>query len=177
MATTCIQCLIFLVQIQFVEPDTSILVIEDAIHKDEGLYSLSARNVAGCVSSSAMVHIEENEHLYGYRTYTRKPDIKPREKPFADSYDIGDELGRGTQGVTYHAVERPTGKTFAAKIMHGHGQLRPFMYNEMDAMNNLNHRKLLRLHDAYETDRSLTLVTELYPFLMNIIIRKILLFY
>ena len=112
-----------------------------------------------------MIHIEENEHEYGYRTYTRKPDIKPRDKPFADTYDIGDELGRGTQGVTYHAVERPTGKNFAAKIMHGRGELRPFMYNEMDAMNNLSHRKLLRLHDAYETDRSFTLVTELYPFL------------
>ncbi|XP_033229348.1 obscurin isoform X3 [Belonocnema kinseyi] len=149
------------IKIQFVEPNTSILVIEDAIHKDEGLYSLSARNVAGCISSSAMVHIEENEHEYGYRTYTRKPEIKPRDKPFTDTYDIGDELGRGTQGVTYHAVERPTGKNFAAKIMHGRGELRPYMYNEMDAMNNLSHRKLLRLHDAYENDQSFTLVTEL----------------
>ncbi|XP_051165305.1 obscurin isoform X5 [Leptopilina boulardi] len=149
------------IKIQFVEPDTSILVIDDAIHKDEGLYSLSARNVAGCISSSAMIHIEENEHEYGYRTYTRKPDIKPRNKPFADYYDIGDELGRGTTGVIYHTVERPTGKSFAAKVMHGGGELRPFMYNEMDVMNNFSHRKLLRLHDAYETDRTVIIVTEL----------------
>ncbi|XP_046430796.1 obscurin isoform X7 [Neodiprion fabricii] len=149
------------IKIQFVEPDISILIINDAINKDEGLYSLSARNVAGAVSSSAMVHIEENEQEYGYKTYTRSREIKPRTKPLGDFYDLGDELGRGTQGVTYHAVERLTGRNYAAKVMHGRGELRPFMYNEMDIMNNLNHRKLIRLHDGYETDRTLTLVTEL----------------
>ncbi|XP_024939523.1 obscurin isoform X4 [Cephus cinctus] len=149
------------IKIQFIEPDTSILTISDAISKDEGLYSLSAGNVAGSVSSSAMVHIEENEQEYGYRTYTKKRDIKARTKPINDLYDLGDELGRGTQGVTYHAAERSTGRNYAAKVMHGRGELRPFMYNEMDIMNSLNHRKLLRLHDAYETDRSLTLITEL----------------
>lgn len=132
--------------------------------KDEGLYSISARNVAGSISCSVMLHVEENEHEYGYRTYRRKSDIRPRhDRPYDDYYDLGDELGRGTQGVTYHAVERSTGRNYAAKVMHGRGDLKPYMYNEMDVMNHLNHKKLLRLHDAYETDRSLTLVLELYP--------------
>lgn len=84
-------------------------MINDAITKDEGLYSVSARNIAGTVSSSAMVHIEESEQEYGYLTYSRGRNIKPKNKPFEELYDIGDELGRGTQGVTYHAVERLTG--------------------------------------------------------------------
>ena len=122
--------------------------------KDEGLYSVSARNVAGSISCSVMLHVEENEHEYGYRTYRRKLEVKPcRDKPLNELYDLGDELGRGTQGVTYHAVERSTGKNYAAKVMH----------DEIEVMNNLNHRKLLRLHDAYETDTSVTLVIELYP--------------
>ncbi|KAK0180904.1 hypothetical protein PV327_003237 [Microctonus hyperodae] len=149
------------IKIDFFEPDTSILTINDAILKDEGLYSISARNVAGSVSSSVMIHIEENEHEYGYRTYTRNTDVRTKTKPFDDFYDLGDELGRGTQGISYHAVERATGRNYAAKVMHGRGELRPIMLNEMNAMNHLNHRKLLRLHDAYETDESLTLVIEL----------------
>lgn len=52
---------------QFIEPDTVILVINDSILKDEGLYSVSARNVAGSVSSSAMLHVEESEHEYSAR--------------------------------------------------------------------------------------------------------------
>ncbi|XP_044021287.1 obscurin isoform X7 [Aphidius gifuensis] len=149
------------VKIDFFEPDTSVLTINDSISKDEGLYSISARNVAGSVSCSVMIHIEENEHEYGYRTYTRNTDVKTKTKPFDDFYDLGDELGRGTQGVTYHAAERATGKNYAAKVMHGRDELRSLMFNEINAMNHLNHRKLLRLHDAYETDSTLTLVVEL----------------
>lgn len=49
------------IKIQQIPPDTVVLILNDVIQKDEGLYSVSARNVAGAVSSSAMVHIEENE--------------------------------------------------------------------------------------------------------------------
>ncbi|XP_060826020.1 obscurin isoform X7 [Bombus pascuorum] len=150
------------IRIEFTEPDTTILTISDTIVKDEGLYSVSARNVAGSISCSVMLHVEENEHEYGYKTYRRKSDIKPHhDKSLDEFYDLGDELGRGTQGVTYHAVERSTGKNFAAKVMHGKGELRPYMYNEIEIMNSLNHKKLLRLHDAYETDKSVTLIMEL----------------
>ncbi|XP_076638516.1 obscurin isoform X8 [Colletes latitarsis] len=150
------------IRIEFTEPDTSILIINDAIVKDEGLYSISAGNVAGSISCSVMLHVEENEHEYGYRTYKRKSDIRTRhDKPYQDYYDLGDELGRGTQGITYHAVERCTGRNYAAKVMHGKGEIRPYMYNEMEIMNSLNHRKLLRLHDAYENDQTVTLIMEL----------------
>lgn len=47
--------------------------------------------------------------------------------------------------------------------MHGKSDLRPFMNNELEYLNLLNHPKIIRLHDAYETNRSLTLITELYP--------------
>ncbi|XP_066993450.2 obscurin isoform X6 [Anabrus simplex] len=149
------------IKIQFIDPYTSVLVINDAICKDEGLYSISARNIAGSISCSVMVHIEENEQEYGYRTYTKGRNIKAKSKPMQDLYDIGNELGRGTQGITYHAVERLSGRAYAAKIMHGKSDLRPFMNNELEIMNYLNHPKLIRLHDAYETNRSLSLIMEL----------------
>ncbi|XP_039752215.1 obscurin-like isoform X4 [Pararge aegeria] len=149
------------IKMQFIEPDTVILVITDAILKDEGLYSVSARNVAGSVSSSAMLHVEESEHEYSARIREYPPRIKPSSKPFGDYYDLGDELGRGVQGVVYHAAERQSGRNYAAKIMHGHSELKPFMKNELDIMNLLNDRHLIRLYDAYEHDHTLALVTEL----------------
>ncbi|XP_052748802.1 obscurin isoform X3 [Galleria mellonella] len=149
------------IKIQFIEPDTTVLVIHDAILKDEGLYSVSARNVAGSVSSSAMLHVEEDEHQYSDRIREHPPRVKPSTKPFGDYYDLGDELGRGVQGVVYHAAERLTGRNYAAKIMHGHSELKPFMKNELEIMNLLNDRHLIRLHDAYEHEHTLALVTEL----------------
>ncbi|XP_055610566.1 obscurin isoform X4 [Uranotaenia lowii] len=145
----------------FYEPDTWVLLITDAIKKDEGLYSLSARNQIGSISSSVMVHIEDNEEDYVYNAHHRTPYVRARNKVYQDFYDIGDEIGRGTQGITYHAAERSNGRNFAAKIMYGSPDLRPFMFNEVDIMNILNHRKLIRLHDAFDIDRSLCLILEL----------------
>nr|XP_037866814.1 obscurin isoform X5 [Bombyx mori] len=149
------------IKIQFIEPDTTVLVIKDAILKDEGLYSVSARNVAGSVSSSAMLHVEEDEYEYADRIREHPPRVKASTKPFGDQYDLGDELGRGVQGAVYHAAERLTGRNYAAKIMHGHSELKPFMKNEIDIMNLLNDRHLIRLYGAHEHDHTVALVTEL----------------
>ncbi|CAH2103000.1 unnamed protein product [Euphydryas editha] len=149
------------IKMHFIEPDTVVLTISDVMLKDEGLYSVSARNVAGAVSASAMLYIEESEHEYSARIREYPPRIKPSSKPFGDYYDLGDELGRGVQGVVYHAAERTSGRNYAAKIMHGHSELKPFMKNELDIMNMLNDRHLIRLYDAYEHDHTLALVTEL----------------
>lgn len=143
------------------DPDIFVLCLSDVGPKDRGLYSCSVRNVAGSISTSAMLHIEETEESYTYNTHARNPYVRTKQRPYEELYDIGDELGRGTQGVTYHAVERSSGRNFAAKIQYGRADVRPFMLNEMEMMNHLNHRKLIRLHDAYESDRYLTLITEL----------------
>lgn len=84
------------------------LVINDAILKDTGLYSICASNVAGAVSTSVMVHVEEKEE-HPYHHYGRGHNVRVKTKSIQDYYDFGDELGRGTQGVTYHAVERVSG--------------------------------------------------------------------
>ncbi|XP_046661140.1 obscurin isoform X2 [Homalodisca vitripennis] len=149
------------IKIQHIEPDLCILVINDAITKDEGLYSISARNVAGSISCSVMVRVEESEADYGYLTYSKGRNIRPKTKLLGEFYDLGDELGRGTQGITYHAVERLSGRNYAAKVMHGKGELRTFMRNELEMMNQLNHKKLIRLYDAYESPHTFTLVTEI----------------
>ncbi|XP_046810938.1 obscurin isoform X2 [Lucilia cuprina] len=149
------------IKMRHIEPNIYILSLSDTIIKDAGLYSISARNVAGSVSSSVMVHIEDNEDQYIFNTYGRHPYVRTKQFRCEDKYDFGDELGRGTQGITYHAVERATGYSYAGKVMYGKPEIRPFMLNEMEMMNIMNHRNLIRLHDAYETDRNVTLILEL----------------
>ncbi|XP_049307131.1 obscurin isoform X3 [Bactrocera dorsalis] len=149
------------IKTSYYEPNIYVLSINDAIIKDEGLYSVCARNVAGSISTSVMLHIEDNEDKYIYKTYGRLPYIRAKQNRYCDKYDIGDELGRGTQGITYHAVERATGDNYAAKIMYGRHELRPFMLNELEIMNGLNHKNLIQLHDAYDLDKNVTLIIEL----------------
>lgn len=70
-----------------------------------------------------------------------------------------------------HGVFYVSGRNYAAKIMHGKSDLRPFMNNELEYLNLLNHPKIIRLHDAYETNQTLTLITELYPSLREMVFK------
>uniref|UniRef100_A0A1I8Q6N2 Obscurin n=1 Tax=Stomoxys calcitrans TaxID=35570 RepID=A0A1I8Q6N2_STOCA len=149
------------IKMRVLDPNIYVLALSDVILKDRGLYSISARNVAGTVTHSVMVHIEDSEDQYVLHTYGRHPYVRTKNFRFEDKYDIGDELGRGTQGITYHATERSSGDNYAAKIMYGRSEVRPFMLNELEMMNMLNHRNLIRLHDAYDTERNVTLILEL----------------
>lgn len=92
------------------------MTIDDVILKDEGLYSVSAGNVAGSISSSAMLYVDENDFDYKLHTYGPISPIRCKRKLFDDFYDLGDELGRGTQGITYHAVERSNGKSVLKQV-------------------------------------------------------------
>ncbi|XP_055374379.1 obscurin isoform X3 [Condylostylus longicornis] len=149
------------IKINFFEPDVTVLSIDGAIESDYGLYSVSARNIAGSISTSATVHIEQDEDRYIFKAYGRIPYVRAKQKPYESLYDIGDELGRGTQGITYHAVERLTGDGYAAKIMHGRPEFRPFMFNELEIMNLFNHKNLIRLHDAFDQNDTVALILEL----------------
>ncbi|XP_067131065.1 obscurin-like isoform X2 [Centruroides vittatus] len=149
------------IKIQWTDPDKCNLSLDGAILKDSGLYSCCASNVAGSASTSASLSVEESQSDYNYYNYNAENAVKPRNKIFEEFYDIGDELGRGTQGIIYHAVERNSGKSFAAKMMHGTGKIRSFIDAEMDIMNHLSHPRLVRLWDAFESKSALTLITDL----------------
>ena len=101
--------------------------------------------------------IEYEKYTYGYQNI-----VKPKLQYQEHYYDLGDEIGRGTQGVVYHTVERATGKSFASKMMHGRDKLREYMSNELNIMNNIGyHPRILRLWDAFApTPHSLSLITD-----------------
>ena len=102
--------------------------------------------------------LEYEKYSFGYHNL-----VKPKTKQFESYYDIGDELGRGTQGITYHSVERSTGKSFATKMMHGKDKMRDYMSAELEIMNQLGyHPRIVRLWDAFtSTPNSMTLITDL----------------
>lgn len=59
-----------------------------------------------------MMNVEENDAVYNWYGYGRGRQvcINTRRGTLEDHYDIGDELGRGTQGVIYHVTESCSGK-------------------------------------------------------------------
>ena len=89
------------VQAHHYPPQTFTLFFEDYITKDEGLYTITASNICGSISYSIMVRILEDEQEFEWMTYRRSKQIIPRTRGFEKFYHTCEEIGRGTQGVTY----------------------------------------------------------------------------
>ncbi|CAG0879559.1 unnamed protein product [Cyprideis torosa] len=142
------------------EPDRCTLVVNDCIAKDAGLYSCTGTNMAGTASTSCSVYIEEDVKDYDWKTYKKPYPFSSYKRPLRDLYDLGKELGRGTQGIIQHAVERSTGQTFAAKSMKGFDHFHD-MENEAKIMQGLTHPHLCRLFDLFDEGDVMTLVTDI----------------
>lgn len=89
------------VQAYHYPPQTHTLWFADYITKDEGLYTVTASNLCGSISYSVIVRILEDEQEYDWMVYRRSKQIVPRTKGFDKFYHTCEEIGRGTQGVTY----------------------------------------------------------------------------
>jgi serine/threonine protein kinase len=67
----------------------------------------------------------------------------------------------GAFGVVHRAVEKATGKNFVAKFINTpYPTDKNTVKNEIGIMNQLHHRKLLNLHDAFEDQHEMVMVLE-----------------
>ncbi|VDK50737.1 unnamed protein product [Anisakis simplex] len=92
-----------------------------------------------------------------YRTI----DVNRLPNDLQAKYIICEELGRGAYGTVYRAIEKSTGKTWAAKMV----QVRPgvkkdAVLHEINIMNQLHHNKLLNLHEAFDLGNEMCLIEE-----------------
>ncbi|XP_033116214.1 twitchin-like [Anneissia japonica] len=86
--------------------------------------------------------------------------VKPRKSDVESKYYIGEELGRGDFGVVYRAVEKATGKNFAAKFIDVEPADLPSLRKEVEAMTNMQFPRLQQLHDVFETDGKMVLILD-----------------
>ncbi|VEL08923.1 unnamed protein product, partial [Protopolystoma xenopodis] len=78
-----------------------------------------------------------------------------------DYYDILEEIGTGTFGVVHRCREKATGNIYVAKFIDTPGILeKTTVRNEIAIMNQLQHRKLLNLHDAFDGRNEMVLIME-----------------
>eukprot|EP00906_Rhabdomonas_costata_P015696 RCo022534 len=86
--------------------------------------------------------------------------------PLANTpYVMGEILGKGHYGVVKRAIHRPTGESFAIKIVSMEHLETQYMQlqlrREIDIMKTLVHDNVLRLHEVMETTQFVYLVLEL----------------
>lgn len=84
------------------------------------------------------------------------------------------ELGRGTNTIVYKAIERSTGKQYAAKVVQKINiEETAHMRKEIDLLSDVCHRSIIDLRAAYEDSNYLIMVMEqcnggeLYEYVMD----------
>ncbi|KAL1383363.1 hypothetical protein pipiens_013162 [Culex pipiens pipiens] len=95
-----------------------------------------------------------------FSKYQTKP-VEISNKSVYDLYEILEEIGTGAFGVVHRCRERKTGNVFAAKFIPvSQNSERDLIRKEIDIMNQLHHRKLIHLHDAFEDEDEFVLIYE-----------------
>jgi len=81
--------------------------------------------------------------------------------PITDNYEILERIGEGVFGEVYRVMEKETGDYYAAKFTPTttHEE-KALLKKEIDVVNLLHHKNILRLHDAYEDKDEMVTVHE-----------------
>ncbi|CAB1327736.1 unnamed protein product [Coregonus sp. 'balchen'] len=145
----------------FVYDDTECsLVVLNARPEDSGVYTCTAKNLAGQVSCKAELTIHK----------VRKEVVEPMEdegsilrkmRRLTDYYDVHKEIGRGAFSYVKRVTEKKGKVEYAAKFVSARAKRKASALREMNLLSELDHEKVLYFHDAFEKKNMVVIITEL----------------
>lgn len=72
---------------------------------------------------------------------------------------------RGAYGVVHKGISKADGSECAVKTIRVKAGMWEEVRNEIAVMGILDHKRLIKLFDAYETKREVVMAMEMYPFI------------
>uniref|UniRef100_G3TQN9 Striated muscle enriched protein kinase n=1 Tax=Loxodonta africana TaxID=9785 RepID=G3TQN9_LOXAF len=142
------------------ENECSLVVLSTGA-QDGGVYTCTARNLAGevsCKAELAVLPVPTAMEVEG-----TGEDEEQRGRRLSDFYDIHQEIGRGAFSYLRRVVERSSGLEFAAKFIPSQAKPKASARREARLLARLQHDCIIYFHEAFERRRGLVIVTELCP--------------
>ncbi|XP_077422199.1 striated muscle preferentially expressed protein kinase-like [Vanacampus margaritifer] len=141
------------------DPEYS-LVILNARTEHSGVYTCTAKNLAGSNSCKAelTIHTEQKEAI---EPMEDEGSILRKMRRLTDYYDLHKEIGRGTFSYVKRVTEKNGKKDFAGKFASARGKRKTLVLREMRLLSELDHQRIIFLHDAFEKKNLVVLITEL----------------
>ncbi|XP_041662707.1 striated muscle preferentially expressed protein kinase [Cheilinus undulatus] len=135
------------------------LVVLNARPEDSGVYTCTARNLAGSVSCKAELTIHEakmkEDPVDDEETILRKM------RRLTDYYDIHKEIGRGAFSYVKRVTQKIGKMEYAAKFISTRAKKKASALREMNLLSKLDHERVLYFHDAFEKKNAAIIITEL----------------
>nr|XP_020027498.1 striated muscle preferentially expressed protein kinase isoform X3 [Castor canadensis] len=140
------------------ENECALVVLSTGV-PDGGVYTCTARNLAGEVSCKAELAVQSAQTAMEVEGAGENEEHRGRR--LSDFYDIHQEIGRGAFSYLRRVVERSSGLEFAAKFIPSQAKPKASARREARLLARLQHDCVLYFHEAFERRRGLVIVTEL----------------
>uniref|UniRef100_A0A3Q2QCW1 Striated muscle preferentially expressed protein kinase-like n=1 Tax=Fundulus heteroclitus TaxID=8078 RepID=A0A3Q2QCW1_FUNHE len=141
------------------------LVVLNAHPEDSGVYTCTARNLAGSVSCKAELTVHEEEPMDDEESLLRKM------RRLTDYYDIHKEIG-GAFSYVKRVKQKATKTEYAAKFISTRAKKKASALREMRLLSKLDHERVLYFHDAFEKKNAVIIITECHEELLDRFTRK-----
>ncbi|XP_039612308.1 striated muscle preferentially expressed protein kinase isoform X1 [Polypterus senegalus] len=135
------------------------LVVLNTTEEDSGVYTCTAKNLAGSVYCKAelTVHaakLEKEEEIEDEETLLRKM------RRLTDFYDVHKEIGRGAFSYVKLVTERSGKVEYAAKFIPLRAKSKASALKELNILSQLDHERIVYFHDAFEKKNGVIIITE-----------------
>uniref|UniRef100_UPI00398E4D6C striated muscle-specific serine/threonine-protein kinase-like n=1 Tax=Pristiophorus japonicus TaxID=55135 RepID=UPI00398E4D6C len=135
------------------------LVILNTTESDSGVYTCTAKNLAGEVSCKAELTVLKgktgnDEPMDDEDTILRKMRL------LSDYYDVHQEIGRGAFSCVKRVTEKSSKLDYAAKFISFRATAREDAVRELEILSQLDHERIVYFHDAFEKKNSVIIVLE-----------------
>ncbi|NXT24962.1 SPEG kinase, partial [Syrrhaptes paradoxus] len=136
------------------------LVVLGAAEPDSGVYTCTAKNLAGEVSCKAELVVRAAQPA---ADAAMEEDALHKLRRLTDYYDVHEEIGRGAFSYLRRVTEKSSRLDFAAKFVPGRTKAKQSARRELHILSQLDHERIVFFHDAFEKKNAIIMVMELYP--------------
>ncbi|XP_052004330.1 striated muscle preferentially expressed protein kinase-like [Xyrauchen texanus] len=136
------------------------LVVLNTQPDDSGVYTCTAKNLAGSVSCKAELTVHTTKRERDNSTED-EASILRRMRRLTDYYDVHKEIGRGAFSYVKRVTQKVGKKEFAAKFISARAKRKASALREMNILSQLDHERILYFHDAFEKKNAVIIITEL----------------
>ncbi|KAM6129578.1 LOW QUALITY PROTEIN: striated muscle preferentially expressed protein kinase [Pterocles gutturalis] len=134
------------------------LVVLGAAEPDSGVYTCTAKNLAGEVSCKAELVVRAAQPA---ADAAMEEDELHKLRRLTDYYDVHEEIGGGAFSYLRRVTEKSSRLDFAAKFVPGRTKAKQSARRELHILSQLDHERIVFFHDAFEKKNAIIMVMEL----------------
>ncbi|XP_077436691.1 striated muscle preferentially expressed protein kinase isoform X2 [Vanacampus margaritifer] len=135
------------------------LVVLNACPEDSGVYTCTARNLAGSVSCKAELTV--HEALSKEEPMEDEATILRKMRRLTDHYDVHKEIRRGAFSYVKRVSQKVDKMEYAAKFISTRAKKKTSALREMSLLSKMDQERVVFFHDAFEKKNTVIIITEL----------------